>query len=70
MVATQVTDDERQEELADRLEAEIRPLPHREGRGGSPVSIAVLIPTIPERAALLQRAIASVTAQTLQPDEI
>ena len=34
------------------------------------MTIAVIIPTIPERANLLTRAIASVTAQTLQPDEI
>lgn len=34
------------------------------------VTIAVLIPTLPERAGLLLRAIASVSAQTLQPDEI
>ncbi len=33
------------------------------------MSIAVIIPTIPERADLLRRAIASVSAQTLQPDE-
>ena len=30
----------------------------------------MIIPTIPERAELLTRAVASVTAQTLQPDEI
>jgi glycosyltransferase involved in cell wall biosynthesis len=34
------------------------------------VTIAVIIPTIPERAHLLTRALASVTAQTLQPDEV
>lgn len=34
------------------------------------MTISVLIPTIPERSALLQRAIASVMAQTLLPDEI
>ncbi len=34
------------------------------------MTIAVIIPTIPERAHLLTRALASVTAQTLQPDEV
>lgn len=34
------------------------------------MTIAVLLPTIPERATLLRRALASVSAQTLQPDEI
>lgn len=34
------------------------------------MSIAVIIPTIPERARLLQRAVASVMAQTLRPDEV
>lgn len=33
-------------------------------------TISVLIPTIPERSLLLQRAVASVMAQTLLPDEI
>ena len=33
-------------------------------------TISVLIPTIPERARLLQRALASVTAQTRLPDEV
>lgn len=34
------------------------------------MTVSVLIPTIPERATLLQRALASVSAQTLRPDEI
>lgn len=34
------------------------------------MTISVLIPTIPERSALLQRAVASVMAQTLLPDEV
>lgn len=34
------------------------------------MTVAVIVATIPERADLLQRAIASVTAQTLLPDEI
>lgn len=33
-------------------------------------TVSVIIPTIPERSALLQRAIASVMAQTRLPDEI
>jgi glycosyltransferase involved in cell wall biosynthesis len=33
-------------------------------------TIAVVVPTIPPRAALLERALSSVAAQTLQPDQV
>lgn len=38
--------------------------------GGDPLTVAVCIPTIPPRAALLERALASVAAQTRAPDDV